>query len=245
MKLLVPVKYVQSFFPTKRCKKLRVRSLSKYCEVNVKELSEIQFPAVFKVKTYQSVYPKVRDSEELWELLHNGDSRSGQYFTETIRRFKNKYFKPVRISFGSAISRSFVDPQTHVENEIKWWQSRGHIEECPLFDQKTSVVVNDNLKSTLRDVRKIASRFVICNGVLWEETPEPLYTYTTFGLGNNHGGTAFFVEYGRRCNAAKTIYWKAMDRDKAIAAAVKAATNRGDTNDIKRLSNPKEMIYML
>lgn len=245
MKLLVPVKYVQSFFPTKRCKKLRVRSLSKYCEVNVKELSEIQFPAVFKVKKFQYVYPKVRDFDELWELVRFGDSRSGQYFTETIRRFKNKYFKPVHISYGATISRSFVDPQTHVEKEINWWQNRGCTEECPLFDQKTSIVVNDNLKSTLRDVRKIASRFVICNGVLWEETPEPLYTYNTFGLGNNHGGTAFFVEYGRRCNASKTIYWKAMDRDKAIAAAVKAATDRGDTNDIKRLSNPKEMIYML
>jgi hypothetical protein len=82
----------------------------------------------------------------------------------------------------------------------------------------------------------------VFKGVLWEQTEEPLYTYTTFGLGCNHGSTAFFIHYGRHCRSAHKIYWKADEREAAIKAAIKAATARGDTDSIPMIKHAKELI---
>jgi hypothetical protein len=249
MDVIVTFKYKQYFYPNVRCTKVRDRVLSIDYAVYVKDvLDERDFPVAYKVRDYQTVLPKVRDNEEAWELCHHGDGGRGMWFTETIRRYKNKLYKPVRHGYGSVIARSFVNPKEHVANEVDWFQNRsafcfvGQPKDDPQFDLEKSIVVGDDYTKRLAEVKKLVKQFVVFKGVLWEQTEEPLYTYTTFGLGCNHGGTGFFISYGRRCNSSSKIYWKAEQRDQAIKAAIKAATDRGDTESIQFLKKPKELI---
>ena len=245
MEVIIPIKYIQRFYPNKRCKKVRERVLARDCALHVHDvLDERDFPIAYKVRTYETVLPKVRDSAEAWELCEHG---KGTWFTETIRRYKGKLYRPIRHGYGSAIARSFENPKEYVAKEMEWYQNCnrfGYVgcTENQSFDAEKSIVVDDEYLKRLHEVKKYAKKFVVFKGVLWEQTEEPLYTYTTFGLGCNHGGTGFFISYGRRCNSSSKIYWKAEQRDQAIKAAIKAATDRGDTESIQFLKKPKELI---
>lgn len=248
MDIIFPLTYTVEYRPTAKHSKTRRQLKTENTVVMIPTITqESFFPIAYKVKRYTTVYPKVRDNEQLWELVHHGDQRKSIYFTETIRRYKKQLYRPIRHSYGSAIARSFPKPEEELAKRLEQYQnfcrrfSDWNTPDIP-FDPDKSIVTESNLPDNRADVRKEANKYVVFKGILWEPVEEPLYTYTTFGCGNNHGGTGFFVEYGRRCNADHKIYWKANERDKAIKAAVKAATERGDTQSIPDLLHPKEMI---
>ena len=248
MEVIIPIKYIQRFYPNKRCKKVRERVLARDCALHVHDvLDERDFPVAYKVRTYESVLPKVRDNEQAWELCQHGNGGKGTWFTETIRRYKGKLYRPIRHGYGAAIARSFEKPKERIAQEMEWYQNcNGFVyvgfTEDKSFDAEKSIVVDDEYLKRLHKVKKYAKQFVVFKGVLWERTEEPLYTYTTFGLGNNHGGTGFFISYGRQARSDRKIYWHADEREAAIKAALKAATGRGDTDSVKFLKNPKELI---
>lgn len=60
-----------------------------------------------------------------------------------------------------------------------------------------------------------------------------MYVINTFGLGHNHGGTGFFIEYHYNTNISNKNYFSALEREKAIAYGKKVAANRGDTESIE------------
>lgn len=248
MEVIIPIKYIQRFYPSKRCKKVRERVLSRDCALHVHDvLDERDFPVAYKVRTYESVLPKVRDSEEAWELVEHGNGGKGTWFTETIRRYRGKLYRPIRHGYGAAIARSFENPKEYAAKEMEWYQNLNRFvyvgfTEDKSFDAEKSIVVDDEYLKRLHEVKKHAKQFVVFKGVLWERTEEPLYTYTTFGLGNNHGGTGFFVRYGRRVRSDRKIYWHADEREAAINAALKAATGRGDTESVPMIKHAKELI---
>ena len=241
MKIEKSINYTQAFFPTKKSKKLHTRTLTKMVSFSVRELTEDQFPVAFKVKDYKSVAKGAKTFKE----VHDADAPF-RLFTETVRRFGNKFFLPVRVNAGSAISTVFENPESYVKDLLLFHNSStlGTIfaatyDQPDTFVEGKSIVYGSSLPAKLKEIRNQLKKFVICKGILWEETPEPLYTYTTFGCGNNHGGTGFFINYGKRCRASRKIYWKADQRDQAIKAAVKAATDRGDTKSVKEIQNTK------
>lgn len=248
MEVIIPIKYIQRFYPNKRCKKVRERVLAMDYGLHVHDvLDERDFPIAYKVRTYESVLPKVRDDEQAWELCEHGNGGKGTWFTETIRRYKGKLYRPIRHGYGAAIARSFKNPKECIAQKMEWYQNcNGFVyvgfTEDKSFDAEKSIVVDDEYLKRLHEVKKHAKQFVVFKGVLWERTEEPLYTYTTFGLGNNHGGTGFFIRYGRQVRSDRKIYWHADEREAAIKAALKAATGRGDTESVKFLKNPKELI---
>lgn len=248
MEVIIPIKYIQRFYPNKRCKKVRERVLARDCAIHVHDvLDERDFPVAYKVRTYETVLPKVRDNEQAWELCEHGNGGKGTWFTETIRRYKGKLYRPIRHGHGAAIARSFEKPKERIAQEMEWYQNcNGFVyvgfTEDKSFDADKSIVVDDEYLKRLHAVKKYAKQFVVFKGVLWERTEEPLYTYTTFGLGNNHGGTGFFIRYGRQVRSARKIYWHADEREAAINAALKAATGRGDTESVKFIKNAKELI---
>ena len=249
MEVIIPIKYIQRFYPNKRCKKVRERVLARDCALHVHDvLDERDFPVAYKVKRYTTVYPKVRDGEHLWKLVHNGDGGKGMWFTETIRRYKGKLYRPIRHHYGAAIARSFENPKEYAAHSLSCFQNHvdfryvGKPTDDPEFDKEKSIVVDDEYLKQLHEVKKYAKQFVVFKGVLWERTEEPLYTYTTFGLGNNHGGTGFFIRYGRQVRSDRKIYWHADEREAAIKAALKAATGRGDTESVKMIKHAKELI---
>lgn len=248
MDIIFPLTYTVEYRPTARHTKTRRQLKTEDTVVMIPTITqESFFPVAYKVKRYTTVYPKVRDGEHLWELVHHGDQGKSIYFTETIRRYKKRLYRPIRHTYGSAIARSFPKPEEELAKRLEQYQnfcrrfSDWDRPDIP-FDTEKSIVVESNLAGNRDDVRKEANRYVVFNGVLWEQVEEPLYTYTTFGLGNNHGGTGFFIEYGMRCNADRKIYWKADEREQAIKAAIKAARERGDTDYVHGIAHAKEMI---
>jgi hypothetical protein len=81
-----------------------------------------------------------------------------------------------------------------------------------------------------------AKKYIIIDGVIYEETGEPRYVINTFGLGHNHGGTGLFVETYYNSNICKDAYFNALEREKAIKEADRIASRRGDTNDVGRFA---------
>lgn len=60
-----------------------------------------------------------------------------------------------------------------------------------------------------------------------------MYNVTIFGLGHNHGGTGFFIEYHYNPNISSKNYFNALEREKAITYGKQIALNRGDTDSIE------------
>ena len=79
------------------------------------------------------------------------------------------------------------------------------------------------------------NRYLLVDGVLFEESAEPRYCIYTFGLGHNHGGTALSVDYGYNCNISKDCYFSALQGDDAVAEAKRIAIGRGDTESVGRI----------
>ncbi len=86
-------------------------------------------------------------------------------------------------------------------------------------------------KHMLGVVRNEMKKYLLIDGVLYEQTAEPRYVIVTFGLGHNHGGTGMFCEYFYNSNISKDDYFSALEGDKAVAYANYVAKSRGDTND--------------
>lgn len=79
------------------------------------------------------------------------------------------------------------------------------------------------------------NRYLLVDGVLFEESAEPRYCIYTFGLGHNHGGTALSVNYGYNINISKDCYFSALQGEEAVAEAKKIALGRGDTESVRRI----------
>lgn len=77
-----------------------------------------------------------------------------------------------------------------------------------------------------------ADRFVMEDGTVWGVEGEPRYVVQTFGLGHNHGGTAIFLDQHYNGNLAAKCYFRADQRESAIAEAERIAARRGDTKSI-------------
>lgn len=249
MEVIIPIKYIQRFYPNKRCRKVQECVLTRDCAMHVHDvLDERDFPIAYKVRQYQTVIPKVRDREQAWEIVVHGDGGKDMWFTETIRSYKGKLYRPIRHHYGSVIARSFEKPKEYAAHLFSCFQNCcdfrfvGKANDDPRLDKEKSIMVDDEYLKRFHELKKYAKQLVVFKGILWERTEEPLYTYTTFGCGHNHGGTGFFIEYGRRCNASKKIYWHADEREQAIKAAIKAARERGDTEYVQAIANAKEMI---
>lgn len=91
----------------------------------------------------------------------------------------------------------------------------------------------------LKYITRLASKFLIVGGDVYERCYEPYYSVTTFGLGRNHGGTGFFVSWADK-ETRKIYGYSAIDHKAAIEGAVKCALRRGDTDSegyIRRSGN--------
>ena len=75
-------------------------------------------------------------------------------------------------------------------------------------------------------------QYVLIDGVLFTTCTEPCFEVATFGLGHNHGGTALFSEMHYNSNINRARYFRADQRDEAIAEAERIALARGDTESV-------------
>lgn len=190
--------------------------------VDIKELTETEFPVAFIIHDYQSVYENAKSYDDF--------DGNGEYkmFSEEMRTYNGKLFKPVRVSHGAAISTNF-EPLDYIKQRIQdyapYWKGGED------FTEK-SIVKESDVEKCKETISSRAENYVIFDGKVWETCGEPMYNVTTFGLGHNHGGTGFFIQYDYNPNISNKNYFNVLEREKAIAYGKQVALNRGDTNSI-------------
>lgn len=214
---------MEKYLPTRRHRKLRERYVKNSFDIEIKEVTENEFPVAFIVHDYQSVYENAKSYDDF-----NGN---GEYkmFSEEIRTNNGKLYMPVRITHGAAISLCF-EPLEYIKKQIEdyapYWKGGEDFTE-------ESIVKEDNIAECKKIILDRAEDYIVYNGKVWKTCGEPMYNITTFGLGHNHGGTGFFITYNYNPNISNKNYFNALEREKAIAYGKEVAANRGDTKSIE------------
>ncbi len=90
------------------------------------------------------------------------------------------------------------------------------------------------------DMQTQANGLLVLGDEVWHKADEPVYVVNTYGLGGNHGGTGLSIDsvgrYRRPGGGPVGDNVFPLDqRDAAIAAAIKTAEDRGDTQSVERL----------
>ncbi len=222
-------------------------------EFDCRQLEEKEFKKVYIVRDYASVYKDAKTVDDFYD-----DSKGKYRLVDTpIRKYKGKLYRPVKYSHGSAVSNLFMDTQDVVTREINW-RIRLKVAEVNAKTQRLftsvadietlgSVAVTDTMLKARKAAQKVVDQFVFFDNIWWIETDPPVYHYSTFGLGNNHGGTGFFISYVDIKSLAKhdrKFYFTPTQRTKAIETVIKVAAGRGDTNDVKRFQHISENIII-
>lgn len=231
----VKISYEVSYLPNKKCRKERTFRISEEVCIEVREPSPEDFPVAFLVNTPCSVHEGARDYHDF--------KGAGEYkiITEEIRMYDGKLYKAVRVSHGAAVSTLFETPQYIAEK--LGTDAYG----CRKPDDYTedSIIVSSSKETEKYYLQQYADYYLIFEGKVWEVCGEPYYTYNTFGLGNNHGGTAIFIKFHESDDYMDSKVFNALDKEKAIEHAILVAQKRRDTESVKKIQDTDRNIEVL
>lgn len=215
----------EHFLPTKRHKVSRIHYKEDTATVSITEVSKNEFPVAFIIHDMQSVYENVKHYDD---FNGKGDFRM---FDEEIRTFNGRLYKPVRVTHGAAISTVF-EPISYLNSVLRPYRSFSFgKEEAPMTE--TAIITESDREEKVKEMTEKAKNYIICENVIWKTCGEPMYNITTFGLGHNHGGTGFFIEYSYNSNINAKNYFNALQREEAIKYGKEVALNRGDTDSVE------------
>lgn len=93
-----------------------------------------------------------------------------------------------------------------------------------------------------RQARERLLETLIVDGTVYTRVGEPRYVVSTFGFGNNHGGTSLTSATFDNGNIPAEMYFRADEFEQARSRAIEVALKRGDTNDVPRLEQMKPII---
>ena len=103
---------MEKYLPTKRHRKLRERYVKNSFDIEIKEVTEKEFPVAFIVHDYQSVFENAKSYDDF-----NGNGEF-KMFAEEIRTNNERLYRPVRVTHGSAISLCF-EPLEYIKKQIE------------------------------------------------------------------------------------------------------------------------------
>lgn len=206
MKLTIKVHHTEMVTPP-RCRKPRPQEGKSEITVNIREVSAEAAPVAFIVSEYDQEPRKVRMYRG--KLYRQVQDRQPQD-REVNRRDENC---PLWLNQAAEqcnwgwLLRPNYGRYNHVG---KYW------------DYGTLATNKSKAAHT-------AENHIIVDGEAYERTGEPYYSVTCFGLGNNHGGTGFFVGWADYRDRKAIWGMTAADKHAAIEKGVEIALKRGDT----------------
>lgn len=229
MKINVDYYYTQKFLPTKRHKKVREREVKDTFSVNITELEIDNFPVAFIIHDMKSVYENAKSYNDF-------DNTEGDFrmFSEEIRTYRKRLYKPIRVTSGAAISTLFEN-EKYVIEKLEFWGRESFYKREEEEHSENSIIVKDNKEEIKEKILKEAKDYIYCDGKFWYVCNEPRYVIITFGSGHNHGGTGFFIEDCYNSNIPSKNSFNALQRDEAIAYGKSIALRRGDTESIDKI----------
>lgn len=210
MKIKTTIKHYVPYIPY-RCRKPRYNEVTEIVTHNLREVSldkvELAFTINFAEKYNVYLYKK--------------------------KLYKPKFFIPSMWS-NEQLSNSLEElvwVHQHCSSyyaKEKNWTPNFNYEDKSQYETKDQII--NRIKADL-------GQHLVIDGVLYEEIYYPYYEICTFGLGGNHGGTALIPSFAKKPKKAmKNNDWcySPYDFDNALKNAIKVATNRRDTEDVKR-----------
>lgn len=219
---------MEKYLPTKRHRVLRTRYVKNSVDVEIKEATEPEFPVAFIVKDF-----------DYWRDEEGKEPEYKMCSTE-IRTYNGKLWRAARYCeyvYGAIGWMPVSYIKISIEDHAPYWRGGDEFTESSIIKESDYEACRDNILTKADD-------YIIFDGKVWRPCGEPMYVINTFGLGHNHGGTGFFIEYHYNPNISKNNYFNALEREKAIAYGKKVAANRGDTDSIEGIGK-YDMIEVL
>lgn len=223
--------YEMTFRRTPVCRKICRRYVDDVADISPIVLENTEFPLAFIVHDVHSLYPGMTGYNDN-EHYVSANCHFG-IVPEEFRVYNDKLYRSVRVSHGAAVSNLFENPDNYLREQLGQRFARYHNEDDTFCEQ--SVVVSCNREQIIQNIKKEMSRFIVCDGKIWELTGEPRYVINTFGLGYNHGGTSLSIDTSYNGNIGKNRYFNALQYEQAVEIGKQIARDRGDTNDIDRI----------
>ena len=202
MKIDAKIKFQEEYLPTKRHRIPRIREVTENVTVELREISRKYAPLAMIVSDYKSFVDE--SGKDQFDLVDTPILAVGEQL------YKQKRDMSGALDRGPYTLDAFL---------------KDHIGRFDRFARSS----REEALSSLHD---LVDSHILIDGELYEESGEPCYVVNTFGLGNNHGGTAMFIEYRYTPNINSTNYFTALQRDEAIAYCNEVAARRGDTKSI-------------
>lgn len=231
----VSIPYARAYRTSRQSKRVNFAIFNQDVEIHLTGLVEKEFPMAFRVTDYGFVVQGAKSNQMV--QISKAD---GQYFKEDIRKYNGKYYRPIRFSYGSAISTEFIPPQIAIGGMIE----RETYAELNKFDgprshgvvaTSSTVFGTDNLNDMIKLVNRLCGKLVVFDGKLWEQCEAPGYKYSTFGCSGEGGDVGFFIEYGNHSN----FHFAARHKSAAVRQAVECAMRRSQEKAAEEIRKTK------
>lgn len=235
MKITVPFLYEAQIIKP-HCRKYRPVVIRDEVEVEIKEMRKSEFPVAMKVGSENYHW----DGEKIWIFYYNTEygknketvsSATLKENTENCGSHHNSIRQGARAPFKNFWTNmykwNYADPDFTPERIYNAW-----IDDCFVLNVGELEVRkwgSDNREEVVARANDIAEGLRIHNGKVYRTAGEPYYCITTFGLGNNHGGTGLFIETSINQTEREHFEFSALEYDKALQYAKSVAGDRGDT----------------
>ena len=212
MKIETTIKYYESYIPP-RCRKPRYNEITEVVTHNLLETTTENVELAFSID-YVDKY--------------------------NIYLHKNKVYKPVFFNANlwdnhkditnalESLVYIHLNCSTYFAKTINWTPNFNY-EDKSQYETK---------KQIIKRIKKDLGKLLIIDGILYERCDLPYYYVTTFGWGNNNGGTGLMIDFTKNYKKVKKILgdkcFTPYTYEQANKKAIEVATNRGDTEDVAR-----------
>ena len=275
MQIKINFNYVVDYYPTKLCRKIRKMVKEDSALFNIQEASVDDAPVAFWITTFGFAYPEtpyapVIDTEdkEFWRNGKDGVKEIPEYnrwLTYPIRYYKGRFYKEYvneithylnpeassyewkEFQFVSKNDTSVIEKLpvylTDVTNDFAIFCELEKVDRP--YNPETSIIKDNERDKRIKKIQSAYDSYLFIDGRLYCECSEPRYEVNTFGLGHNHGGTDYCVQYAYNTNIAHNNYFRADQYYQMMEYAINTALSRGDTESVKEILDQGTYIQVI
>lgn len=203
---------------------------------------------IVRVELHVDVLHLTNDEAPVSFIVNEDNESDSAQDASTLRYFDNTNWSPV---FSSHCKNGHVltiaELKADLNSDCRKYHTLTFHSQCPMDYAKTpfkfpTIAELQGQGAQITDATCVVklqheagqTRLIAVDGTLWAPANEPCYQVMTFGLPNNHGGTALVVSSipPNHQGIFDTCYFPANALDDAIKYCERVATNRRDTKSL-------------
>ena len=163
----------ETFLPYPDSPEKLLRPLDSTLSVEIAEADIFEFRQAYLIQEIRSQFQGYR-----WQ------EASPAFYTEEIRIFRGQHYRPFRIRFGAAVSRTLPTPDYLVAMlEHQYAMRMEDIEDSGYRFSGQSVILDSNAREAVDFFRRKCAGYLFSRGQFWEACCEPGYLVETFRIG--------------------------------------------------------------